>query len=243
MRQCCPVLIAEAVNPQPVLQMLKWYFIKRAFLALLAAETRCDAQTLDTLPFSHSCEIKLVLAKNNATEANISVWLYWVNESKSSNITATLQMQWFPFSVRVTIREGIICENVTHRGSEKLLRSHSHCTLQTSSSALCYRFSNIYYTSPSLSFCPPPWLASCLSQHQASPSYSQLNVYRGFNQGFAQATAFYMASSSVFPEVSCIRSLSLSSAQSNHPYWYLVGSSVSRSLQVRPGSGLAAAIS
>lgn len=47
MRQCCAVMFTEAVNPQPVLQMLKSSFISRAFLVLLAVEVRCNAQVLD----------------------------------------------------------------------------------------------------------------------------------------------------------------------------------------------------
>lgn len=39
--------------------------------------------------------------------------------------------------------------------------------------------------SPSPSCCPPPWLPR--SQQRAFPSYSQLNVFGGFNQGFARS--------------------------------------------------------
>lgn len=110
----------------------------------------------------------------------------------------------------------------------------------------------MYYTSPSL-LCllcisslvhiPSVVEIASHSQHQAA-SYSQLNMFGGFNRGFTQSNSVYVPTSSVFSEVSCISSLSLSCAQLSHPYWYLFDFSVSWSFQVRWGWGnRAAAIS
>lgn len=50
------------------------------------------------------------------------------------------------------------------------------------------------------------------------PSYSQLKMFGDLIRDLLEATAFYTPSSSVFPEVSCISSLSLSCAELSHPY-------------------------
>lgn len=102
-------------------------------------------------------------------------------------------------------------------------------------SFVCFAFLRLFISSPVVE-------TASHSQRQAS-SYSQLNMFGGFNRGFTRSNGVYVPTSSVFSEVSCISSLSLSCAQPSHPYWYLVDS-VSWSFQARWGwRSCAAAIS
>lgn len=72
---------------------------------------------------------------------------------------------------------------------------------------------------------PPPFffLSSSMvgtvphTQHQASPHTANWTCLGDLIRDLLEATAFYTPSSNVFPEVSYISSLSLSSAQLNHP--------------------------
>lgn len=95
-------------------------------------------------------------------------------------------------------------------------------------------------------FPPPLVLESSSTDSQPAlrfPSYSQQTCLRDLIRDLLEATGFYTPSPSVFPLVLCISSLSRSGTQLHRPFRYLVGSSVSRSLQVRPKLGWEAAVS
>lgn len=184
MRQCCPVLFTEAVNLQPVLQMLQWYFIQQVFLAV---KTRCGAQVL----YAHSCFFSLSAAPILHAELNSSTLdtsakhtatLLW----RVSTVDTQFQCFLFSVSVRVIFSNGIICGSDTQ--DHTCLRGDITYRLQTGSSAGC----NALFRYPPPPLLGPPW-------HHASqpapgfPSYSQLNVFGGFSQGFARSDSILHA--------------------------------------------------